>query len=374
MLLKSRVWKKFLLVAVLLPLLFFPVFYVLVLVADTLVGDRLIVHHYLYVSRRELLDVFLSDWYNSLFMSYAVTLGFLIIVSVIRAVPLSPLLRGFVFLLCCVGGVGGISIFYGFSYPVLFLCVTGITLAIAYSTLLKLTSLKRLFAMRINFIVIFLLLLTKPVVAKDYVWIIGGGSNPSNSQVSIEKNVSWIQGILDRLSGDREVTLFYTDGNDQGNDVVQETERHESKEELQPLARIFGKHIVNKEIYRNNTLQKIQFGTEKEKLVEVLKGEFAQLTADDRALIIFNGHGLPADKQEEGNTIRVWGDETISVRKVEKLLAIIPRDVPVRFVFPQCFSGGFFRLVNTDAQEKLNLDDSVRCGFFAVSENKESEG
>jgi len=229
--------------------------------------------------------------------------------------------------------------------------------------------------MRINLFYICLIFFANPVFAMDYVWLIGGGPDPDNSQVSIEKNVIWIKDVLDRSPGDRNIRIYFNGGAGVTPDIVKGIDPAGDRLALHPLARVFGQHRANGQVYRHNKLSRVDGTTRKKTLLSALKKDFSLVTDKDRVLIIFNGHGLKGKKPEKENTvICVWGNKKISVREFEEVLGGIPAGVPVRFVFPQCFSGGFAGLVNPDAQNVLTLNGSVRCGFFAESARRESEG
>lgn len=52
------------------PLFLYPCFYVVVLGADTVFGDRIIVDHLVNVSKRDIWDLFWSDWASSIVPSF----------------------------------------------------------------------------------------------------------------------------------------------------------------------------------------------------------------------------------------------------------------------------------------------------------------
>ena len=79
-----------------------------------------------------------------------------------------------------------------------------------------------------------------PALAADHVWIIGGGPLPGSSQAQIEHNVNWVIQVLNGSAGTRQLHLYYTDGQAPGKDVVLWQPPNESKNTLQPLARVFG--------------------------------------------------------------------------------------------------------------------------------------
>lgn len=210
--------------------------------------------------------------------------------------------------------------------------------------------------------------------ALDHVWIIGGGPNPGHSQAQIEFNVNWVIQVLNAGAGARQLHVYYTDGSSPARDVVLWQPPAESKVTLQPLARVFGEQGPNGERFYSNRIPNVQAGTEADNLKARLEKDFSELKPGDRALLIYNGHGMQDQGDSAGNTLRLWNDTKLSVREMDQIMSRIDPGVPVRFVFTQCFSGGFARLMHPQVQDTLALGEANRCGFFAESEDRESEG
>jgi hypothetical protein len=215
---------------------------------------------------------------------------------------------------------------------------------------------------------------TSAAVAADHVWVIGGGPTPKDSQAQIELNVNWVIQVLKGYPGDRKVHVYYTNGRVSGDDVVLWQPPEESEKTLQPLARVFGEENANGDHYHSHKIPDVIAGTEVGELKPQLEQEFSKLKPGDRALIIFNGHGLHDRNDAAANTLRLWNDTRLPVYDMDLLLNRIDAQVPVRFVLTQCFSGGFERLVHPHAEDTLALSEANRCGFFAVSKDDEAEG
>jgi hypothetical protein len=143
---------------------------------------------------------------------------------------------------------------------------------------------------------------------------------------------------------------------------------------LQPLARVFGEHGPNGERFYSNRIPGVQGGTEAGVLRERLEKDFSELKPGDRALLVYNGHGQRDHRDAAGNALLLWNDSRLSVREMDQIMSHIDPGVPVRFVFTQCYSGGFARLIHPQSRDTLALGDANRCGFFAESEDRESEG
>lgn len=210
--------------------------------------------------------------------------------------------------------------------------------------------------------------------AMDHVWIVGGGPNPGHSQAQIEFNVNWVIQVLNAGAGARQLHIYYSDGSGPGRDVVLWQPPAESKTSLQPLARVFGEQDANGERFYSHRVPNVAGGTEANGLKARLEKEFSELKPGDRALLIYNGHGSQDWNDPAGNALLLWNDTQLSVRDVDRIMSHIDPGVPMRFIFTQCYSGGFSRLMHPQARDTLALGEANRCGFFAESEDRESEG
>ncbi|MBI5611472.1 MAG: hypothetical protein HY942_00165, partial [Gammaproteobacteria bacterium] len=213
-----------------------------------------------------------------------------------------------------------------------------------------------------------------PALAKDYVWIVGGGHDPRNSQAQIEQNVVWARQVIRAAPGTRKISVFFTDGDAPGKDVKVWEPRPEAAAAWQPLARVFVGHELNGEYYRNHRIAGVAGGTEAGALRERLAREFGALTPADRALFIFNGHGGYDRKNTSRNTIQLWNNTSLNARDMEALFSKIDPAVPARFVFTQCYAGGFARLVRAGAGRASAFSPANRCGFMAEAEDRPAEG
>jgi hypothetical protein len=218
------------------------------------------------------------------------------------------------------------------------------------------------------------MLYSAPGPARDHVWIVGGGYEPQNSQAQIEQNVIWARQVLAAAPGARKLTVFFTDGNAPGRDVKVWEPRPETTAAWQPFARVFAGHELNGEYYRNHRVAGVASGTEAGALRERLAREFGALTSADRALFIFNGHGGYDRKNTARNTIQLWNNTSLNARDMEALFSKIDPAVPARFVFTQCYAGGFARLARAGAGRAGALSPANRCGFMAEAEDRPAEG
>jgi hypothetical protein len=218
---------------------------------------------------------------------------------------------------------------------------------------------------RIGELVIGIAVMLHSAQAEDHIWLIGGGADLESSQAQIELNVIWARDVFTHLPGQRQIHVYFNDGSAPAKDVKEWRPPPETASSLQPLARVFDSDWSNGESYRNHRVPGVLGGTEAKFLQEHLGKAFQQLHAGDRVLLVFNGHGSHDRKDPNGNTIDLWGPSALTVKQVDALLSQIPRQVSLRFVFTQCYSGAFVG---------LSHPDSSRCGFVAEAEDEPAEG
>ena len=207
--------------------------------------------------------------------------------------------------------------------------------------------------------------LAGPTWAQDHVFLIGGGDQVTNSQAQIESNARWAREVLESLPGQRRLYVYFTDGDDPAPDVAEWRRPPDDSASLQPLARVFNTYWSNGERYRNHRLGPVQGPTDSAFLAVALRERLRGLAPQDRVVVVFNGHGGPAQEGGVQHRILLWSSSYLDVADFEDILAATPPTVPVRFVFTQCYAGGFARL----AQPGRN-----RCGFMAEAADRPAEG
>ncbi len=204
-----------------------------------------------------------------------------------------------------------------------------------------------------------------PAGAAEHVWLIGGGYDADDSEAQIEQNVIWAEQILKGLPGERQLHVYFTDGDAPYPDVKEWRRPLDTPATLQPLARVLNAYWTNGNHYRNHRVPDVAGPTDAGYLSAELRGALSSLHPGDQVLLVFNGHGGYDEKDTSHNTIWLWDSTSLDVNDVEALLDAVPAAVPVRFVFTQCYAGAFSRLAS---------GDNNRCGFMAEAEDRETEG
>lgn len=217
------------------------------------------------------------------------------------------------------------------------------------------------------------------VAQADQAILIGGGYNINGSQGQIELNVKWVQSVLEEA--ELPVSTFFTDGDDPTADVhYQKLDSQSSTEEdpiealakqLEPVARLFGNQYLNQRRYRNHTVENVTGSTRADSLTDSLKALLSS-APDDPSLLVYNGHGSQSESSVDQVTLELWDDTRLTANALHSILET--SNAPSRFVFTQCYSGGFHRLAYANPESGLELASSARCGFTSESAYRLAEG
>ena len=217
-------------------------------------------------------------------------------------------------------------------------------------------------------------LLPTTLLGADALFIVGGGPLPEESQVSIERNVIWIDALTETPAFD-DRRLLFTAGAKKVKDVVEQRRDDRDLSTYLPLSRIFGEQHDALSLFRPNRLRKIDAPSTAASVDRQLSATLASLRRGDSLWFIYNGHGGMESSDPSENTLRLWNDSTLDVRRFATILRARPAGVTVRSVMPQCFSGGFARSIAMNpARPSPDGIDTMQCGFYSVPHNQESEG
>ncbi len=201
--------------------------------------------------------------------------------------------------------------------------------------------------------------------ATDRVWLVGGGYDLQNSQVQIEQNVLWARAVLQALPGERSIQTYFNDGDDPAPDVTWWQKPTDTATTLQPLARVYDADYVNGEAIRSHTIAPVDGPATRQTLLDELPQAIERLAPGEQGLLIYAGHGSPG---EHSSLLDLWGDEHFNADDLRTLLTAQPRATTLRFVFTQCFAGGF----HTALLPQVGAPQ--RCGFYAVAQDQLAEG
>lgn len=204
--------------------------------------------------------------------------------------------------------------------------------------------------------------------------IIGGGPTPKESQVSIQLNTQWIVDIINQHDPKLISHLFFTDGNQAGVDVNKRKITGNEYEILKPLAAVYNMDAENGEQYYSSMVASNVESADERNVTNKLQYVFSHLRKGDELLLIFQGHGGYKRTDTSGNYLRLWNDTRMTVTQLEALMSEADPESTIRFVLPQCFSGGFSKLIYKNAHVENGIAKGNRCGFLAQNEHQGSEG
>ncbi len=199
---------------------------------------------------------------------------------------------------------------------------------------------------------------------------IGGGNKIDNSQGQIEDNVIWLNEILRKTGND--VQNYFASGAGSEKDVGLFVEE-EGPNSMLPIVRVFGDPVDEQILYRHNSVGDLSGSMYKDDIEKSLSSILSSLPQNEEFLLIYNGHGGKDEVDVRDNYLKIWGEEKLTVTEVDKLLDMAPESTTVRYVFPQCYSGAFYRLVYEDPHSD-KFGTQKRCGFFSESPYDQSEG
>jgi len=213
-----------------------------------------------------------------------------------------------------------------------------------------------------------------PVSGAEHYLLVGGGPVLSDSQVSIENNVLWIESLMANVPfSTRQV--FFAAGPEGAPDVVAHAPQDPEVQRWLPLARLYGEQKKAMSVFHPNTVPGNLAAPTAVRVNDSLSKTIASLQAGDSLFFVYNGHGSYEPPDTSANALRLWEESRLNARQFGALLDKTPAGATVRYLLPQCFSGGFARSLLRDPSQPRAADiQPGRCGFFAVADNVIAEG
>ncbi len=245
------------------------------------------------------------------------------------------------------------------------------------------------------------------VDAKDYFLTLGGGYDPSGNQISLEKNVVFLQEMLaDLYPEPPQHTLFFADGNDPARDLQYlDKKKVENCPPAQKLmSEVFGCADSVGICYRNHEVSEVSGPTERAAIQRRFRELGRVLHKGDRLIVYVTGHGGAASEDQESDydyeydeeeekwvatstsnakksehnafntTLYLWDHESVEASEFGRWLDRISPEVPVVLVMVQCYAGGFANSIFHRNNPELGLSPSQRCGFFSQVHDRAAAG
>lgn len=210
--------------------------------------------------------------------------------------------------------------------------------------------------------------------AQDQVWLIGSGPDVFNAEAQIETNAQWAQQVLSGADGGRRLHVFFNNGDDAAPDVKTWQRPADSPATLQPLARIYDTFYANGYSYRNHRIEPVAGPSRASTLKPYLREAFKMLQPEDKGLLFYLGHGGYGEPDRGGSYLSLWDHGQLDEKELHSYLASAPPAAEIRFVFTQCYSGGFADLIYQNGVHEPEAISGRRCGFMSVSRDQPAEG
>ncbi|MCG8509347.1 MAG: hypothetical protein MI741_08975 [Rhodospirillales bacterium] len=211
--------------------------------------------------------------------------------------------------------------------------------------------------------------------ARQHFLVMGGGPNPSNNQLSLERNIHYferVRELLDHEESPRD--LMFACGEREINDLVY-IERETPDASLRAkLAAIIGPYSGVDEYFRAHDVGGGEIATTHDNITKWFDSNASKLTPEDSLMIYFTGHGGKAEKDTQNTSLYLWGRRQIRMTEVCEQLDKLPKDLPVVLVMVQCYAGGFANVIFKDGDPKKGLSQHNRVGFFATVYSKPAAG
>lgn len=203
---------------------------------------------------------------------------------------------------------------------------------------------------------------TTPGAAATRAWLVAGEPDSQAIQPRSETTALWVADTVRSVSSSAAVHTWMA------NPTPEWIDRSGPKlpdvgTPLQTLARVFGQQAFNVLPGRRLRATATLVGARADMVSAALDKDFAALRPTDRGLFFYVGPGHADPGDAAGNTLRLWDNSALSVRDLDALSRHAPVAAPMRFVFTQCHSSGFQRLIRPSARDQRNLGRHNRCVF-----------
>jgi hypothetical protein len=187
--------------------------------------------------------------------------------------------------------------------------------------------------------------------------VFGGGGEPDNNEIALEKNLLYFQRTLTSMGYPPTVaTMFFANGNNGQATVRYIDDAGNQKFKVPAIPDLKGASTV-----------------------ENLKRSLTSQSRSNKPIFFyFTGHGALNKKDANNNALVMWNDDRMTVRQLAAILDRFPtqdsNQKPFVTMMAQCYSGSFANLIYTDGDPSRAVAPQNRCGFFATIKTLPSVG
>ncbi len=228
--------------------------------------------------------------------------------------------------------------------------------------------------MRNWLIAVIVCVICSTALAEDHFLTIGGGESPTNNQVSLEKNVLYLQRFLsDSGLGSARHDIYFASGKDVGRDIQWVDPASPPPKVNALLAQIFDREENLDASYRPHSIPGVKGSATRGAIQTWFASTGSKLAAGDRLFIYFSGHGNKGSPARN-TTFALWNEGGMPVKEFMGLLDKVEPKVQVVLIMVQCHAGGFADVIFKDGTAGTNVVKANRCGFFATSHDRMAAG
>ncbi|MGN6367156.1 MAG: hypothetical protein ACTHN5_02735 [Phycisphaerae bacterium] len=202
----------------------------------------------------------------------------------------------------------------------------------------------------------------------------GGGPSPDYNQVSLEKNIQFLQHTLEDLHlSTLPHDIFFADGGSPYHIVKYLAPPDPAPNPAHDLTAEVADIANNADIderYQPVSLKNLAGPATHDALTTWFSAAAKSLHTGDHLLFYFTGHGgdeSPRNAALHNTTMEMWDSPPVTVRQFITELDKLDPAVDVTLIMVQCHAGGFANVLYTDGDPKKGLCQSPRCGFFATT-------
>lgn len=213
--------------------------------------------------------------------------------------------------------------------------------------------------------------------------LMGGGSAPANTQVSLEEHVLRLGRILDKMNVPAAMRSILFAAGPTDEPVVEVLDESLDLTELQQvLAWVTDDNPDPQATWRKAHIPGLEAPLTREALQQALQKSHAEPsraepsqrpaspgspsdTRPPRTILYFAGHGFPADDANPVS-LGLWHEKQLTPGELQADLARLPPEHRVIGILTQCHSGGFGDLLYPKGDITLPATAEDRCAFFAV--------
>ncbi len=195
--------------------------------------------------------------------------------------------------------------------------------------------------------------LCQPQAQKTDFLAVGGGSDRSNTEIALEKNLRYFQRALETLGySPQRMTYLFADGKSE-----QAVVRYIDPQGMERFKQAEIPHLSGRASWAN------------------IQTWFRNRGKSSNPLFFyFTGHGLRNRLNPDNNSFTVWQEPPVPVKQLAELLDTMPARPPVVVVMAQCYSGSFGNIIYRGGDPNQAIALQERCGFFATIKTRTSVG